>query len=250
MNHQQQVLRRRTGTPAFTLIELLVVVAIIGVLASILIPVTGSVRMTAQKASCASNMRQIGIALRSFANDNRGQLPKIAHSRPPEESWIFTLAEYLDDTHAIRVSPADPQAANKRIHPAATTYVMNDLVFFQETDPFTGAPVGPQRTLFGLNNPSQTILAFTGAVRDDPNQTSFSATNDHTHAGRWTNWSRVTADISPDLHRSGGQSADQTNGSSNYLFADGRVESFDAADVKRWIQAGINIANPEGFRPN
>ncbi|AHF89237.1 N-terminal cleavage protein [Opitutaceae bacterium TAV5] len=62
---------------AFTLIELLTVIAIIGILAAILIPVTGTVREKAKKAQCVSNLHQIGIGLLAYANDNKaGRLPR------------------------------------------------------------------------------------------------------------------------------------------------------------------------------
>ena len=60
---------------AFTLIELLTVIAIIGILAAIIIPVVGKVRSSARNAQCLSNLRQIGSALQSFANDNRNLWP-------------------------------------------------------------------------------------------------------------------------------------------------------------------------------
>ncbi|HEY9250224.1 MAG TPA: prepilin-type N-terminal cleavage/methylation domain-containing protein [Rariglobus sp.] len=60
---------------AFTLVELLTVIAIIGILAAIIIPVVGKVRQSANNATCASNLRQIGTALSSFVADNRGTLP-------------------------------------------------------------------------------------------------------------------------------------------------------------------------------
>jgi prepilin-type N-terminal cleavage/methylation domain-containing protein/prepilin-type processing-associated H-X9-DG protein len=60
---------------AFTLIELLTVIAIIGILAAILIPTVGAVRESARATQCVSNLRQIGVGLRMFAEDNRGFLP-------------------------------------------------------------------------------------------------------------------------------------------------------------------------------
>jgi len=54
----------------FTLIELLVVVAIIATLAAILLPAIAQVRNAAGKTSCASRMRQIGIAAIAYAGDN------------------------------------------------------------------------------------------------------------------------------------------------------------------------------------
>lgn len=60
---------------AFTLIELLTVIAIIGILAAILIPVVGKVRNSARLAATTSNMRQIGMAIATYANDNNDFLP-------------------------------------------------------------------------------------------------------------------------------------------------------------------------------
>ncbi len=59
----------------FTLIELLTVIAIIGVLAAIIIPTVGAVRKTAQRATCAANMRDVGTAILSYASENRELLP-------------------------------------------------------------------------------------------------------------------------------------------------------------------------------
>lgn len=62
---------------AFTLIELLTVIAIIGILAAILIPVVGSVRESARRAACQSNLRQMGAAVHAYLADNpqSDQLP-------------------------------------------------------------------------------------------------------------------------------------------------------------------------------
>ena len=62
---------RRLGAVqrAFTLIELLVVIAIIGLLAAILFPVFGRTRENARRSNCASNMKQLGLAMVQYAAD-------------------------------------------------------------------------------------------------------------------------------------------------------------------------------------
>ena len=68
-------MRTKSSRVGFTLVELLVVIGIIALLISILLPALSKARKQAMIITDLSNMRQVGLAVNMYANDNKGRLP-------------------------------------------------------------------------------------------------------------------------------------------------------------------------------
>jgi len=97
------------GTRGFTLIELLVVIAIIAILAALLLPSLSSAKQKAWTTSCLSNLHQIGLGMKMFADDNNELYPEsggdirwgAVDPRTGKPSWMEQIYPQMGNTNAF-----------------------------------------------------------------------------------------------------------------------------------------------------
>jgi prepilin-type N-terminal cleavage/methylation domain-containing protein len=95
---------------AFTLVELLVVIAIIAVLAALLFPVIGRAKESSKAAACISNLRQLGVAIQLYVQENNNRLPFMDDQYPGVTNQYpgpdVVLSNHLGNVNVLRC-PSD-----------------------------------------------------------------------------------------------------------------------------------------------
>ena len=211
----------------FTLIELLVVVAIIGVLAAILFPAFSRARENGRATSCASNLKQIGLALTQYESDNDGYYPTAGGTIEWDEidnapngtkraSWMQQIDPYLKSRQILRC-PSDSRSDY--------SYFLSCRAAFLEKNAF--APIYAPRIAFAdkfVLGGETGGFSLEDADKDDYTQNCV--------GGESNSGTFPTMDWQ------------QHNGRQNILFADGHVKrigafnpglmTFDYTTMKGW----------------
>lgn len=123
---------------SFTLIELLVVIAIIGLLAAMLMPTLGRTKEAGRATACLSNLRQIGVALQLYVDENNNRLPvmrdrPVNTNAPPTNalpSVEMVLSNQLGNLKVLRC-PSDREQIYER---TGSSYAWNSLLNGQKAD--------------------------------------------------------------------------------------------------------------------
>lgn len=162
----RRVSARRTALPAFTLVELLVVVAIIALLTAILLPVFFTVRGKARQTVCVSNLRQIGMAISLYSQDEDDLYP--AGKDPSDEYAVpdlWTGSPYQAQVHQMPFlnDILAPYIHSKELWrcPADSGYTALDISAYEGTTvPLDATPTAYQK--YGTSYLYRTEIALLG----------------------------------------------------------------------------------------
>jgi prepilin-type N-terminal cleavage/methylation domain-containing protein/prepilin-type processing-associated H-X9-DG protein len=204
---------------AFTLIELLVVVAIIAILAALLLPTLSRAKQRAWSTACLSNVRQIGLASRMYANDHADALPRSAHQGA---SWVATLQPYCGGTNLWRC-PRDSHPTRRY------SFALNDYLL----PPASGSNAPDYSQASKVPTPTETF--WLGECHDkyvNNDHFHFSPANDGDYSPP-----TFAAQIATTRHLS----------AANYLFVDGHAQLHKWSLVQTELtRVGARFVHPTG----
>jgi prepilin-type processing-associated H-X9-DG protein len=236
---------------ALTLVEVLVIIAILALLLALLFPAIMRMRTYASQLEEIEQLRKLGRAWMLYAQTHQGKTVRQTNSDPPD-GWIKRLSPYADNIDDYIVSPGDPNRQKRLRHNnqnpvhKTSSFVLNPYFSTDMKDPLNPAKVLSCEKISECKSLSTAIVLVPASTESGVPGVG------HISPLAWFSgppelaWKRTTSKIGiqPDRFLAS-SSVDQSLGSSNYLFADGHVESINAERIKTWIDQGKNFLIPE-----
>ena len=207
--------RSRKTRKAFTLIELLVVIAIIAILAAILFPAFARARENARKASCMSNLKQIGLGWLQYAQDydERAVPARVGGAGSVGFAWNQIIQPYIKSTQVTRC-PSNSFGSQLDYAYSLSAGNGGGLAL----SAFTAPAIEPIfADAFGTNDSNQTLIFGLNATDMYGRYSTPGGSPVNDQVGL----------INANIHMEG----------ANYAFADGHV---------KWLKSIGNIANSTG----